>query len=109
MAGVISTWCPVRCRFIYRSFSSRLAPLLSDRLAEVGRLDVHRLAVLGDGPAGHLDALLGEDVGDAMVGERFSPVFRGDELLDERTDGGRGTGASRVGGNVAAEEVLELA
>src|SRR6185295_849677 len=32
----------------------------------------------------------------------------GDELLDQRADGGRGGGAARVGGDVAAEEVLEL-
>src|SRR3954470_15967906 len=99
MAGVMSTWWPVRCRFIRSSFSLNFgAPVgaPSDRLAKIGRLDVHSLAILGYGPAGHLDALLGEDVGNAMVGEGFPPVFRGDELPNQSTDGRRRTGPTRV-------------
>src|SRR5436190_16203242 len=61
IAGVMSTWWPVRCRFIDGS--------LSDRLAEIRGLDVHRFSVLRYGAACNLDALLGEDVGDAVVGE----------------------------------------
>jgi hypothetical protein len=70
--------------------------LLSNILAEVGGLYVHRLAVLGDRAARNLDALLRQDVGDAVIGERLLAVLGGDELLDERADRGRGAGAARV-------------
>jgi len=55
---------------------------LSDRLAEIGGLDVHGLAILCYGPARHLDALLGENVGNPVIRKRFPAVLRGDELLD---------------------------
>src|SRR5258706_2941697 len=112
MAGVISMWWPVRWRFI-RGGSSQVdgasRPRWSNRLAEIGGLDVHSLPVLGYGPARHLDALLGEDVGYAMVGERLSCGFRGDELLDQSTNGGWRTGPPRRRLNLAAQRKLATA
>ena len=41
---------------------------------------MHRLAILGDGPAGDLDSLLREDVRDAVVRERLAAILRGDSV-----------------------------
>src|SRR5712692_6845447 len=65
-------------------------------------------AILGNGAARDDDALLAEDLRDARVRERRLRILRGDQLLDERADRGRGGGAARLGGDVAAEEILEL-
>src|SRR5258706_5948281 len=102
----MSTWRPVSCRFIEELLLDAWGCFdydSSDRLAQVGGLDVHGLPVFGDGAARDLDSLLGEDVGDAVVGERLPHVLGGDQLLDERADRGGGAGAARVGGDVAAE------
>src|SRR5258706_11065023 len=104
MAGVISMWWPVRWRFI-RGVSYQVdgasRPRWSNRLAEIGGLDVHSLPVLGYGPARHLDALLGEDVGYAMVGERLPGVFPGDQVLYQSTNGRGRTGPARARCKVA--------
>src|SRR5260221_13333367 len=99
MAGVISTWCPVRWRFIDDSFLAWLRQHRdgSDTLAEIRGLDVHRLAVFRHRAACDLDALLPQDVGNAVVRERLLAVLGGDQLLDERADRRRRARAARVG------------
>jgi len=42
------------------------------------------------------------------VGQRRFRVFRGNQLLDQRADGGGRRRAARIGRDVAAEEILEL-
>src|SRR2546427_13267484 len=65
-------------------------------------------AILGNGAARDDDALLAEDLRDARVRQRRLGGLRGDPLLDGCADRGRGGGGARPGGDVAAEEVLEL-
>src|SRR6266436_1671104 len=83
-------------------------PSCSKRLSHADRRDLQRLAVLGDGAARDHDALLVQDFGDFAVGQGSPGVLGGDQLLDERPDGGGGAGAARLGGDVTSEEVLEL-
>src|SRR6266498_634128 len=83
-------------------------PSCSKRLSHADRRDLQRLAVLGDGAARDHDALLVQDFGDLAVGQGSPGVLGGDQLLDERPDGGGGAGAARLGGDVTSEEVLEL-
>src|SRR5207237_8447155 len=53
-------------------------------------------------------ALLAKYLRDARVRERRARIFGGDQLLDEGADGGGRGGAARLGGDMAAEEILEL-
>src|SRR5690606_26668084 len=49
----------------------------SQRLPEVDRQDLHRLAVLGDRAARHHDPLLRQDFRDLPVGQRLARILRG--------------------------------
>src|SRR3989454_409150 len=69
---------------------------------------LQRLTVVCNRAAGHYDALLAEDLGDARVRKRGFRVLGGHQLLDQRADRGRRRGAAGLGGDVAAEEILEL-
>src|SRR5437879_4177697 len=80
----------------------------SKRLSHAHRRNLQRLPVLGDGAARDHDALLAEDLGDLAVRKRFSGILCGNQLLEQRPDGGGRAGAPRLGGDVTSEEVLEL-
>src|SRR5512145_508232 len=80
----------------------------SKRLSLVDGRNLQRFAVLCNRAPRDHDALLAEDLGDARVRQRRLRILRGNELLDERPDRGGGGGAARLGGHVAAEEILEL-
>src|ERR671915_718703 len=81
---------------------------MSQGLSLVYGRDLQGLAILRDRAPRDHDALLAEDLRDARVRQRRARVLGGDELLDERADRGRGGGAARFGGDVAAEEIFEL-
>src|SRR5262245_14788606 len=83
-------------------------PPASQGFPEVGGKDLQGLAVLGDGAAGHHDALLGQYLRDLAVGERLAAVLGGHQLLDQRAYRGARSGTAGLGGDVAAEEILEL-
>lgn len=70
--------------------------------------DVHHFAILRDGAAGHHEALFAQVFRDGVVRQGLGLVFRLDELLDEGLDGGAGSGAAFLGGQGAAEEILEF-
>ncbi len=82
--------------------------LASKGLSHAHGGNLQRLPVLGDGATRDHDALLVEDLGDLAVRKRLSGVLCGNQLLEQRPDSGRRTGASRLGGDVAPEEVFEL-
>src|SRR5579859_1745801 len=104
MAGVISTWRPVRCRFICASGWIGLPCCSSlDRLAQVRRLYVHGLPILGYGSSRDLDSLLREDVGDAVVRKGLPAVLGGHQLLDERADRSGRAGPAGIRRHMAAE------
>src|SRR5882672_4753765 len=83
-------------------------PFASKRLSHADRRNLQRLPVLGDGATRDHDPLLAEDIGDLAVRKRLSGVLCSHQLLDQRPDGGGGARASRLGGDVTPEEVLEL-
>src|SRR3954469_10209423 len=103
MAGVTSRWWPLTLRFISYLHGSWLQGL---SLVDGGNLQ--RFTILRDSAARHHDALLAEDLGDARIRKRRLGVLGAHELLDQRADGGRGRGAARFGGDVAAEEVFQF-
>src|SRR2546427_10897790 len=84
----------------------RASPLQGFSL--IDRRDLQRLTVFCNRAAGHYDTLLAEDLGDARVRKRGFRVLGGHQLLDQRADRGRRRGAAGLGGDVAAEEILEL-
>ena len=57
-------------------------------LSLAGRRYIQRLPVFCDCPARDMDALFGKDVGDRAVADRLERLFRFDQLLDERANGG---------------------
>src|SRR5215510_15252286 len=76
--------------------------------AQVDGRNVYGLTILRDRAARDDDPLLAEDLRDLAVRERLEPILRADQLLDQRANRGRRAGAARVGGDMAAKEVLEL-
>src|SRR5215510_6547193 len=80
----------------------------SERLSHADRRNLQRLSVLRDGAARDNDTLLAEDLRYLAVREGSFAVFRGDQLLDQRPDRGRGARAAGFRRNVASEEILEL-
>src|SRR5690606_22824396 len=70
--------------------------------------NAQRLAIFRDRAAGDDEALLGEQLRDAPVGERIRPVLGLDDLADHRAYGRARRGAAGVGGDVTSEEVFQL-
>mmetsp|Transcript_6368 Transcript_6368/g.25940 ORF Transcript_6368/g.25940 Transcript_6368/m.25940 type:complete len:254 (+) Transcript_6368:1113-1874(+) len=79
-----------------------------ERLAQIRRRDLHRLAVFGHRAARALDALLLQHRRQRAVGQRLLAVLGGDELLDQRPHRGAGGLAAGFGTQARAEEVLQL-
>src|SRR3990170_7408011 len=85
-----------------------MTPGLSDRFAQTDWQYLHGFAVFCDGAARHDDALLAENLGNLAVRERLPGVLGAHHLLDQRADRGARGGAAALGGDVTAEEILEL-
>src|SRR5438094_10572411 len=60
----------------------------SKRLSHAHRRNLQRLPVLCDAATCDHDALLAEDLGDLAVRKRFSGILCGNQLLEQRADGG---------------------
>src|SRR5690606_29322167 len=71
------------------------------------RRDVQGFAVLRDGAARDLDALIRQNAGDLVVAQRLLRIFGRDELADLRAHGRRGLLAV-LAREVAREEVAKL-
>src|SRR5690606_33147695 len=71
------------------------------------RRDVQGFAVLRDGAARDLDALIRQNPGDLVVAQRLLGIFGRDELADLRAHGGRGLLAV-LAREVAREEIAKL-
>ena len=66
-------------------------------LPQLGRQNIHGLAVFGDGAAGDVEALAFEDVGDFLVTEWFLFRFIFDQLPDPLFHSGRRCVSARAG------------
>src|SRR3989344_2292859 len=100
IAGVICRWWPVRCRFM-------LSPLLKG-LSQVHREYLQRFPVFCDGAPCHDYTLLSQQFRDLAVAQRGAGVLRADQLFDQGADRRAGGGAARLGGDMAAEKILEF-
>src|SRR6185295_19045557 len=81
MDGVISRWCPVRCRFIGRL---RLSIVRLQGFSHVDGENLQRFPVLGNRAPRDHDALLRQDVGNLPVGQGLARILGRYELLDQR-------------------------
>src|SRR5882672_707209 len=103
------------CRRLQRRgiLHHRAARLCARRATSKGfphadRGNLQRLSVLGDGAARDHDALLPQNLRDLAVRQRSFAVFRGDQLLDQRTDRRGGASAARLRSHVTPEKIFEL-
>src|SRR3546814_3202326 len=67
------------------------------RLAHAGRRNPQGFAVLGDGAASDHDALVGQTLGDLVIGKRLGAVFAGHQLADERLHRGGRSDVAAIG------------